>query len=235
MLSSHSLVLECYINEIIQNIFFCTCLLYSMSYLLDASKARVGKLWPCHIFLKIHFHRNIAMPPCWHDFPGSSGSNESTCSAGDPGLISESRRFPGKGNGNLLQYFCLENSMDKGAWYNPWGCKELDTTERLTQTQSLTCYLWLFLQSSITATETLWLTKSILFANTAFREKVCRFLTFIYDLMQFANILFQNFAPIFMKYIVLHFSFFVMPWSIFGIMIILASSNELGSTLAFSI
>ena len=91
------------------------------------------------------------------------------------------------------------------------------------------------LQSSITATETLWLTKSILFANTAFREKVCRFLTFIYDLMQFANILFQNFAPIFMKYIVLHFSFFVMPWSIFGIMIILASSNELGSTLAFSI
>ena len=144
MLSSHSLVLECYINEIIQNIFFCTCLLYSMSYLLDASKARVGKLWPCHIFLKIHFHRNIAMPPCWHDFPGSSGSNESTCSAGDPGLISESRRFPGKGNGNLLQYFCLENSMDKGTWYNPWGCKELDTTEWLTQTQSLTCYLWLF-------------------------------------------------------------------------------------------
>ena len=122
-----------------------------------------------------------------------------------------------KGNGSLLQYFCLENSMDKGAWYSPWGCKELDTTEWLTQTQSLTCYLWLFLQSSITATETLWLTKSILFANTAFREKVCRFLTFIYDLMQFANILFQNFAPIFMKYIVLHFSFFVMPWSIFGI------------------
>ena len=61
--------------------------------------------------------------------------------------------------------------------------------------------------AAITATETLWLTKSILFANTAFREKVCQFLTFIYDLMQFADILFQNFASTFMKYIVLHFSF----------------------------
>ena len=50
---------------------------------------------------------------------------------GDVGLIPESERFPGEGNGNPLQYSFLENSMDRGAWrtiYSPWGCKELDMT-----------------------------------------------------------------------------------------------------------
>ena len=50
------------------------------------------------------------------DFPGSSDRKESTCNSGDPGLIPESRRSPGEGNGYLLQYSCLENSMDRGAW-----------------------------------------------------------------------------------------------------------------------
>ena len=45
-------------------------------------------------------------------------SKESTCQAGDVGVISEWGRSPGKGNGNPLQYFCLENPMDRGAW---WG------------------------------------------------------------------------------------------------------------------
>ena len=36
--------------------------------------------------------------------------------AGDAGLILESRRSPGEGTGNLLQYSCLENPMDRGAW-----------------------------------------------------------------------------------------------------------------------
>ena len=35
---------------------------------------------------------------------------------GDPGLIPESGRSPGEGNGNLLQYSCLKNPMDRGAW-----------------------------------------------------------------------------------------------------------------------
>ena len=39
----------------------------------------------------------------------------SACITGDPSLISGSRRLPGERNGNLLQYFCLENSMDRGA------------------------------------------------------------------------------------------------------------------------
>ena len=47
--------------------------------------------------------------------------------------IPGSRRFLGEGNGNSLQYSCLENPMDRGAWwvYSPWGHKELDMTERL--------------------------------------------------------------------------------------------------------
>ena len=48
-------------------------------------------------------------------FCSSSDSKESTCKAGDLGSIPRSGRSPGEGNGNPLQYFCLENSMDRGA------------------------------------------------------------------------------------------------------------------------
>ena len=41
---------------------------------------------------------------------------ESACNTGDLGSIPELGRSPGEGNGNALQYFCLENSIDKGAW-----------------------------------------------------------------------------------------------------------------------
>ena len=50
------------------------------------------------------------------DFPGSSGSKESACNAGDPGLIPGSGRSPGEGNSNPLHYSCLVKSMDRGAW-----------------------------------------------------------------------------------------------------------------------
>jgi len=61
--------------------------------------------------------------------PGGSDGKLSACNAGDPGLIPGSGRSSGEGNGNPLQYSCLENLMD-GAW-SPWGRKESDTTERL--------------------------------------------------------------------------------------------------------
>ena len=48
--------------------------------------------------------------------PGGLDSNKSACKAGDPGLILGSERSPGEKNGNPLQYSCLENSMDRGAW-----------------------------------------------------------------------------------------------------------------------
>ena len=49
-------------------------------------------------------------------FPGSSHGKETTCNTGDPGLIPGLRRSPGECYGNPLQYSCLENSMDTGAW-----------------------------------------------------------------------------------------------------------------------
>ena len=49
-------------------------------------------------------------------FPGSSDGNESACNAGDLGLIPVSGRSPGGGNGSPLQYSCLEEPMDRGAW-----------------------------------------------------------------------------------------------------------------------
>ena len=49
-------------------------------------------------------------------FPGYSVGKESACNAGDLGSIPGSGRSPGEGNDNPLQYPCLENSMDRGAW-----------------------------------------------------------------------------------------------------------------------
>ena len=68
-------------------------------------------------------------------FPRGSDGKEAVCNAGDVGLIPESGRSPEEGNGNPLQYPCLENPMDRGHYslvgYSPWGCKESGTTERL--------------------------------------------------------------------------------------------------------
>ena len=50
------------------------------------------------------------------DFPDGSDGKESVCNVGDPGLIPGLGRAPGEGNGNLLQYSCMENSMDRQAW-----------------------------------------------------------------------------------------------------------------------
>ena len=52
-------------------------------------------------------------------FPDGSTDKESVCNAGDAGDAGSNpglRRSPGGGNGNLLQYSCLKNSMDRGAW-----------------------------------------------------------------------------------------------------------------------
>ena len=51
-------------------------------------------------------------------FPGASDGRESALDAGDPGLNPGLERSPGEGSGNPLQYSCLENSKDRGAW---WG------------------------------------------------------------------------------------------------------------------
>ena len=55
----------------------------------------------------------------------------SAYNAGDLGSIPELGRSPGEGNGNPLQYSCLENFMDRGAWRATWSRKELDVTEHM--------------------------------------------------------------------------------------------------------
>ena len=58
--------------------------------------------------------------------------------AGDSGSIPGSERSPGEGNGNPLQYSCLENSMERRslAGYGPWGHKESDKPERARTSQT---------------------------------------------------------------------------------------------------
>ena len=54
---------------------------------------------------------------CCKGFPGGSDGKASACNAGDLGSVPGLGRSPGEGNGNTLQYSCLENSMDRGAWW----------------------------------------------------------------------------------------------------------------------
>ena len=53
------------------------------------------------------------------ELPGSSVGRESACNVGDIGSLPGLGRSPGEGNGNPLQYSCLENPMDRGAWQLP--------------------------------------------------------------------------------------------------------------------
>ena len=72
------------------------------------------------------------------DFPGGSDGKASVYNAGDPGSIPGLGRSSGEGKGNPLQYACLGNPMDRGAWWawrlkesepgGPWNLKESDMT-----------------------------------------------------------------------------------------------------------
>ena len=65
--------------------------------------------------IQLYTHNTHA---CIHTgFPGGSVLKNSPASAGDTGSISGLGIYPGKGNGNPLQYSCLENPMDRGAWW----------------------------------------------------------------------------------------------------------------------
>ena len=65
-------------------------------------------------------------------FTGGSDGKEFVCNAGDPRLIPESGRFPRERHSNPLQYSCLGNHMDRGAWWAlVHAIAELNMTERL--------------------------------------------------------------------------------------------------------
>ena len=75
--------------------------------------------YPSCIYLSLHIVCICqSQPPdlSFPDFLDSSVSKQSACNAGHPGSIPGLGRSPGEGNGNPLQYCCLENPMDKGPW-----------------------------------------------------------------------------------------------------------------------
>ena len=71
-------------------------------------------------------------------FPSGSDGKESACNARNLGSISGWEDSPGGGHGNPHQYSCLENPMDRGAWWATVHCvtKELDTTKQYQQRYS---------------------------------------------------------------------------------------------------
>ena len=73
------------------------------------------RLWSRERLIAGHTRCGVSCPK--NGFPGGSEGGECACSAGDPGSIPAWGRSPGEGNGNPLQYPCLENPMDRGAWW----------------------------------------------------------------------------------------------------------------------
>ena len=89
----------------------------------------------------IHWRRDRLPTPVFLGFPCSAGK-QSTCNAGDLGSVPELGRYPGEGNGDPLQYSCLENSMDRGAWQaKAHGVAELDATEQISLYSTMLCVI----------------------------------------------------------------------------------------------
>ena len=65
----------------------------------------------------VDFTDNSFLRPSVKNIPGGSDGKASVYNAGDPGSIPGLGRSPGEGNGNPLQDYCLENPMDRGAWW----------------------------------------------------------------------------------------------------------------------
>ena len=74
----------------------------------------------------------VSSPAFWLKLTFKVGFKDSACQSGDVGSIPGSGQSPGEGNGDLLQYSCLENAKDRGAWRaTVYGVAESDATEQL--------------------------------------------------------------------------------------------------------
>ena len=86
----------------------------------------------------------------YKDFPGGSDGKASVYNEGDPGSSHGLGRSPGEGNGNPLQYYCLENPMDRG----PWSATVRGVTKSRTQLSDFTSLLQYDLTLLITSSVT---------------------------------------------------------------------------------
>ena len=171
-------------------------------------------------------------------FPGGSDCKASACNVGDPGSIPGSGRSPGGGNGNPLQYSCLENvhGLRSLVGYCPWGRKELDMTEQLHFIYGIClCLTWLSMTIS----------KSIHIAANGI------ILLFLWWIWTFLNLkcLFPYLRPLPGTHIHIHtlkkaaaravfcfilfFKDFFLMWTIFKVFIEFATTLLLFSVLVF--
>ena len=118
-------LINSYITEDISSVKVLSCLSTLKIYILGFN--RFTMLFQLQVYSKANQLYIYPVFPC-----GSDGKH-SACNVGDLNLIPWLGRSPGKGHGNRLQYSCLENPHEQRSLegYSPWGCKELDTTERL--------------------------------------------------------------------------------------------------------
>ena len=98
-------------------------LLYKRPSVQSPPVNSLKKTFPSLVWGKLKHLQNL---PSW------LSGKESACKAEDWGSVPGSGRSPGEGNGNPLQYSCLENPMDRGAWWaTVQGVAVLDMTEHL--------------------------------------------------------------------------------------------------------
>ena len=105
-------------------------------FLLATAVPEIQCLEPCLCLQATMFTKGPQLTcrcPDHLGLPGGSAVKNPPANAGDMGLIPGLRRFPGGGNGNPLQYTCLENPMDRGAWWVTvhGGHKESAMTEHI--------------------------------------------------------------------------------------------------------
>ena len=108
------------------------CAVWILHCIMQIFYCGVRTLWLWHAGSAVVAGRLSRSAACERlALPGGSAGKESACNARHPGSIPGSGRSPGGGSGNPLQYPCLENPVNRGAWgsYSPWGHTETDTTE----------------------------------------------------------------------------------------------------------
>ena len=103
-------------------------------YTSSATISQANLIFIVRIFpTRVSYVSGIGRQLLYHqDFLGGSDGKASACNVGDLSSIPGSGRSPGKGNGNPLEYSCLEDPMDGGVWWaTVHGVTESDTTEQL--------------------------------------------------------------------------------------------------------